>query len=191
MPLGAMKKGHLRALRRVPSFLQGDNAPPSARVAGALRTMTEDAAAAKLRANLKRIKGKLTDVNQLISQYTQVKQEKLTLQGEVATVQEEVATLRQEKQAFQERLDALQRALEAENRKLKSDLDTEQRKNKDLEASTRRLRQAERERGAASSSTTSATDDAAAQRLTALQAELQAMKSAKLQAAAGGRVGIW
>ena len=82
-------------------------------------------------------------------------------------------------------------ALEAENRKLRADLGSEQRKNKDLEASTRRLRQAERERGAASSSTTSATDDAAAQRLTALQAELQAMKSAKLQAAAGGRVGIW
>ena len=176
----------------------------------------EDAAAAKLRANLKRIKGKLTDVNLLISQYTQVKQEKLTLQGEVAGVQEEVATLRQEKQAFQVRLDALQRALEAQsagavmrqrndaleadNRKLKADLTSEQRKNKDLEASTRRLRQAERERGAASSSTTSATDDAAAPRLAALQAELQAMKSAKLQArsaptpsapAAGGRVGIW
>ena len=82
-------------------------------------------------------------------------------------------------------------ALEADNRKLKADLTSEQRKNKDLEASTRRLRQAERERGAASSSTTSATDDAAAPRLAALQAELQAMKSAKLQAAAGGRVGIW
>ena len=64
----------------IPSFLQGDNAPaillPG--VAGVC-LMTEDAAAAKLRANLKRIKGKLTDVNQLISQYTQVKQEKLTL----------------------------------------------------------------------------------------------------------------
>ena len=203
---GAIKNGDLRASGRVPSFLQGDNAPtillPG--VAGVC-LMTEDAAAAKLRANLKRIKGKLTDVNQLISQYTQVKQEKLTLQGEVATVQEEVATLRQEKQAFQERLDALQRALEAQsagavmqqrndaleadNRKLKADLTSEQRKNKDLEASTRRLRQAERERGTASSSATSATDDAAAPRLAALQAELQAMKSAKLQAS--GRVGIW
>ena len=116
----------------------------------------EDAAAAKLRANLKRIKGKLTDVNQLISQFSQVKQEKLTLQGEVATVQEEVATLRQEKQAFQERLDALQRALEAQsagavmqqrndaleadNRKLKADLTSELRKNKDLEAENECLR---------------------------------------------------
>ena len=78
-----MKKGHLRApgafrlFSRVITHHHPAEWP-------ALSAMTEDAAAAKLRANLKRIKGKLTDVNQLISQYTQVKQEKLTLQGEVA-----------------------------------------------------------------------------------------------------------
>ena len=67
----------------------------------------EDPATAKLRASLKRLKGKLMDVNQLIAQFSQVKQEKLAQE-------EEMATLRQEKQAFQKRLGALQTALEAQ-----------------------------------------------------------------------------
>ena len=160
--------------------------------------MEDAAATAKLRASLKRIKGKLVDVNQLIAQFSQVKQEKLALQAERAGVQEEVATLRQEKQAFQKRLGALQTALEAQtagaamqqqldaadarNRKQAADLASVQRQNKDLEAAAKKLRLAERERGAASSSTTSSSDDAAAQRLATLLAELQSMKSAKLQA---------
>ena len=162
------------------------------------RVMEDAAATAKLRASLKRIKGKLVDVNQLIAQFSQVKQEKLALQAERAGVQEEVATLRQEKQAFQKRLGALQTALEAQtagaamqqrldalearDRKQAADLASVQRQNKDLEVAARKLRLAERERGAGSSSTTSSSDDAAAQRLATLLAELQSMKSAKLQA---------
>ena len=166
---------------------------------GARAGLMEDPAAAKLRASLKRIKGKLMDVNQLIAQFSQVKQEKLALQAESAGVQEEVATLRQEKQAFQKRLSALQTALEAQtagaamqqrldaadalNRRQAADLASVQRQNKDLEAAAKKLRLAERERvvGAPATSATG-TDDAAAQRLAALQAELQSMKSAKLQA---------